>query len=639
MKIDKIFQQKNKFIFDKVCKKDYDEFSKLFHIKNGKTSFEHRKIYLKANWLGKATSPRNFRKEYEKYPFSEILYNGKKLFKNAEEFLNIDLVVFEEKVKLYVEYKNTITIPRNLNYKYLYTFSSNGVEGNHNIDYYHIKHLSNIDNEIEIEVAPPKNKESLNIKPYIGTLKLEKNRLILNFSNSDDYVSAIFNIGLANRHTKYLVGVGIGIADNNEKIPMSKKTVLTKELIKDIEELYPTLNETERISAKENSYKLEVDNNNILPNHLEKYIKKVERLNILFKKLIKQGYFTSFYEKLALQEFSATNTLFQKFQKKHSFYVHYRKRVLDILIESHNTNPYNKLCMVMPIYKDDNLFEQQSDNAITLQNKLKELSKNVTIEIIFVLKSCDKVFKQEFMNLLKEMNSTMTIKFAFKEKIAYEVNSVDFFFTDRDDFIISKSLRTNITAFQLYQHKNTIDEYHAYYRKIFNRSMSYKEFISNKNKICKTINPLIKTLSGDWYHYIYGTKNLWEDKITIFEDGRVEYYCDGHQTEEGEIIVKEYQSVILLDEPITKRLFTIIFDNQPYKIQKALFTKSIAKQFETDRDIFSIGIMSRKLIAIEKVLDILGDVDDVRFLEKNIMSEKLSDYLMDSFGYPHNQKD
>ena len=633
-----LFNQKILFIYEKICNECLDSFTKLFWIES-KINFENRRYNLNKNWLKKATISKNFHKEYEDYPFHSLAFNGQKIFRDAEEFLTTDIESFKNRIEAYVEYKNTLTIPRDLDFKYLYTFSFNGVEDNHNIDYYYIEHLSNTNNQIEIEVAPPKNKESLNIKPYIGTLKLERNRLILSFSNSDDYVSAIFNIELANRHTKYLVGVGIGIADNNEKIPMSKKTILTKELVEDIEELYPILNETERISAKENSYKFEQSGKNLIPRHLKKYIKKIARLNNLFKNLEEQGHFISFYEKLALQEFSATNTLFQKFQKKHSFYVHYRKRVLDILIESHKTNPYKKLCMVMPIYKDDNLLEQQSDNAITLQNELKELSKNVTIEIVFVLKSCDKEFKQEFIDLLKEMASLMTIKFAFKEKIAYEVNSVDFFFTDRDDFVISKSLRTNITAFQLYQHKNTIDEYHAYYRKIFNRSMNYEEFMSNTNKICKTINPLIKTLSGDWYHYIYGTKKLWEDKISIFEDGRVEYYCDEHQTEEGEIIVKEYQSAILLNDPITKRLFTIIFDNQPYKIQKALFTKCIAKQFETDRDIFSIGIMSRKAIPIEKVLDILGDVDDVRFLEKNIMSEKLSDYLMDSFGYPHNQKD
>jgi hypothetical protein len=633
----KKFNSKMLFIYEKISNNSLDEFTKLFWIKS-KTNFENRRYNLNKNWLKNIALSKNFHKEYEEYPFSLLTFHGQTIFRDAKEFLQMEIKEFKERIESYVEYKNRPIVARDLNFHYLYTFSCNGVDNN-NIDYYHIKHLNGDGKIIDIEVTPPKNKKSLNIDLYKGTLQLQENKLIISFSNNKDFISAIFNLELMNRHTKFVVGVVIGIADFNEKIPVAKKVVLTKKAVEDISELYLALNETDIISAKENSYKFRHNDKNLIPSHLEKYINKVDGLNNLFEKLQKDGYFGSFYEKLALYEFSATNNLFQKFKRHHSFYTHYRKRILDILIESYKTSPFKKLSMVMPIYKEGNIFEQQSDSAIKLQDELKMLSKNVNIEIIFVIRDCNKNFKQEFINLLKEMNLTMTIKFVFKEKVAYEVNSVDFFFTDRDDFVISKQLRTNITAFQLYQHKNTIDEYHAYFRKITNRSMSYKEFMQDTNKLCQEKNPILKNLSGEWFHYLYGTKKFWEDKVIIHEDSRVEYFCEGYKTEEGRIINKEYQSIILLDDPITKRLFSIIFDHQPYQIQKAFFTKNIAKQIEKQLDIFSIGILSRKPIPLEKAKEILGNIYDVRFLEKNDMTDRLSDYLIENYGYQHTHKD
>ena len=89
---------------------------------------------------------------------------------------------------------------------------------------------------------------------------------------------------------------------------------------------------------------------------------------------------------------------------------------------------------------------------------------------------------------------------------------------------------------------------------------------------------------------------------------------------------------MLLDDPITKRAVTIVFDNQPYKIQKAFFAKVIAKQLDSDFDIFSIGLLSRRPIPKDRAMEILGDVDEVRLLEKVDMYRRLTDYLVESYG-------
>ena len=256
----------------------------------------------------------------------------------------------------------------------------------------------------------------------------------MTFENAEDYISAIFNTDFINTHTKYLVGVGVGIADINQKIPVAKKVILTKEKIEDMNEIYLTLNETEMISSKENSYKFKHNNKNLDPSHLEKYIKKVSRVNLLFKKLLKQQKYSSFYEQLAFKEFSATTNIFEKLQKHQPYFVNYRKRVLDILLKSHSYEQYNSIYMVMPIYQEDNIFSHLSPKSRLLQKELQELSRKVKVEIIFIIENCQEPLGYEFSKFLEKVQGEIELRFAFRSQIECVVNSIDFLFTDKHKY-------------------------------------------------------------------------------------------------------------------------------------------------------------------------------------------------------------
>ena len=624
-----LFKEKMNFIFVEVCENNLNTFTELFYIKGGKTDFEHRKINLKKNWLGKATISKTFPKEYEKYPFSLLIYNGEKLFKNVHDFLEMDLVRFQERIEAYVKFANRIIVPNDLDYKYLYIFNRYVIDGDENIDYYHIEYMGIEDNRVKIKVYAPQNIDRFNIKPYYGTLKQDGTKIILNFENSDDYISAIFNTDLVNRHSRYLVGVGSGIADINQKIAVAKKVVFSKEKIEDINTLYPILNETETISAIENSYEIKYTDRDFKAKHLHKYIDKIDRLNLLFKKLFQEKYYNSFYELLAFKEFSAIDNIFQKIKNNHSYFISNRGRIFDTLIKSYATHPYNSLNMVMPIYTKDNIFEYQSKKALLLQKNFIKLAQNVAMNIIFVIDNCNKPFSQEFKLFLEEIEPLARVYIVLKKNIENEVNSIDFLYTSKEDFVVSKFLRVDYPVFSLFQHQQSIEEHQAMYAKIFNRSISYKDFKKNRKKSCNP-NPLIANISGEWYHYIYGSKKFWEDRVVIYEDGTVEYYCEEKIIERGEIINKEYQSIILLDDPITKRLFSITFDNQPYQIQKAFFTNNLVKQVGKNLNMFTVGILSRKKIPIEKAKEILGEASNVRYLEESSMRKRLGDYLVEN---------
>jgi len=628
-----LFYDKMQCIYNSICKQDLESFTKLFYIKSNKASFENRKTYLRKNWIkkqDKTLNPRMFKSEYFRYPFSQLAINGRRLFDDGEEFLQTEVEQFSQRIKNYVALQGEVEIDKNNHYHYLYVYNINGVEENPNIDYYQIEYGdSTTPNEITIEIQPPKHKSSLVIEPYHGKLKYQSSKIILSFENSDDYISAIFNTDLMNNHTKYLVGIGVGIADINQKIPIAKKVILSKEKIRDIDTIYPILNETEIVSAQENGYELKYDNRDFDLNHLGKYIEKINRVDILFDKLSKQQKYGSFYKQLAFKEFSATTNILKKIVKNQPYYVNHRKRVVDILLKSYPYEKYQKIYIVMPTYYDDNLFAQQSPKALQLQNELLALSDRVEIEIIFVIKNCQEPLIYEFKKFLSKVKEQIKFRFAFINQIEKEVNSIDFIFTDNYNFVITKFLRVNNPVFNLYEDKSTIDEIQAIYRKIFNRSVDYDTFVNEQYRPCIHNNPIVEKLMGEWYVYAYGSQNFHEDRLVIFQDGTVEYYYKDKKTESGKIINYKYQSIILLEDMVTKRLFTITFDHEEYKITKAFTIKIVAKKYKSDADIFTLGLISREAIKTEKVCEILGDIDNVRILGDGSVGSRLSDYLRD----------
>jgi len=630
-----LFYEKIQCIYNNIAKKDIYKFTELFFIKNGRASWDNRKSYLYKKWINpkdKIINSRMFKSEYEDYPFSRLTVNGRRIFDSANEFISIDIEKFCSKIKSYIYSQVQLDNSKDIEYKYMYVFNINGVIDSSCIDYYEINYNSVISNGVAITVYPPKHKNSLKIDLYSGVYEKQKNKIIMRFENDDDYISVIFNTDLINKHTKYLVGVGIGIADINQKIPIAKKVVLSKELIENSDELYLILNETEILSAKENSYKLEYSDKNFNFSHLEKYIDKIHRLNTLLKKTSNQQIYGSFYKQLAFKEFSAINNIFQKIKEHRPYYVNYRKRVLDILINSYKSEQYKAIYMVMPIYQDDNIFEQLSSKAIELQNELKRLSYIVKIEIIFVLNRCQDSFSYEFENFLSDICQHINIYFVSKKHIENDVNSIDFLFTDRQNFVVTKFLRVSTPVFNFFQDKATIDEHAVMYRKILNRSLSYKDFFEEKYNLCNSISPILKSLMGKWYIYFYGTRKLWIEKVEIHKDSTI-VFLNNKIKSRLEIIEKTNQSIILFEDIKTKQLLSVRFDNYRCKVNNAFLIKVVGKKFDTNLEVFTIGIMSRYCIDLENAQYILGDVDDIRFVEDISIQDRLSGYLAEKLYY------
>ncbi len=470
-----LFYKKSSIVFDIICKQDLEYFARLFIAEDSKTTLKHREIYLRSRWLNEKEPvyPRLFKKEYPKYRFSKLQIDAREIFRDANEFLEMDIERFYNRIEEYKrqEIRRKSDINESDLYYYMYVFNVDAKNNKH-IDYYEIEYIdSQILNDIHVYVKPPKHKSIMDIKPYNGIVKYKNNKIIFQFENENDYISAIFNMDLINSHTKYLVGVGVGIVDRNQKIPIAKKVILTKELIEDTSELYLSLNEAEMIYATENSYKFKRHDDKYLTNYFKDFIQKIDRLDTLFQNLLKQNIYNSFYKQLAIREFSAINAIFQKLKNNRAYHTHYCRRIIDVLIKSYTFEQYSHIYMVISISKDDNIFECQSSKAIALQNSLKELSSSVEIEIIFVREK-QQPLTHEFKIFLDKINPTIKTYSIFRDEIENEVNSIDFIFTDKFNFVISNFLRTNNSTFNLYIDQSVIEEHESIYKRILNRSQA-----------------------------------------------------------------------------------------------------------------------------------------------------------------------
>ncbi len=629
------FAKKIEYIKKQIANDDIKKLAELFWIKDN-SSLNHRVIHIKNFWLNNNDSfyPRNFKKEYNRYKFSQLIINGKSIFENANEFLNIDYEEFCKRVDEYVNLSLSNSNKSKKEYKYLYLYNKNAPSQTNKVSYYTIEYEKLITpSSFEIKVTAPKYKqEKYNISEYFGKIYFKKHNIIIIFENSYDYIAALFNTQFTNNYSYYIVGVAIGISDYNQKIPMAKKIILSKQIIEDFNNLYLTLNETETLISTE-SFSLIYETFNKYDFHFQKSVEKINNINIFFKNI--SNNIKDIRYKLAFKEFNAITNCIQKAANNTSFYIKSRERILKVVLDSFEYKPFKELYIVMPILNEYNLFKYYSPKTKKIINRLKELSKKVKIEIIIILNKCNVKFSIEIEDFFKELSPYINISFVYSEILTNLINSFDFIFTNNKDFILAKLIRSKISAFRFFNDSTTLDDYESYFFKIKKYSIPYKEFIDNKKSICKHIeSKMDKKFIGNWNLYLPGSKKFWHDKLVIYQDNSVELYSEGVLTDKGEIIHKTNQSLIILEDIHLHNIITILFDNNSYHISKAFLIKIIGKQYGSNKDIFSIGVCFKEEIDIQEAKDILNyNNKKALYLDDGEISSNLQKYLIEKYGY------
>ena len=455
------FNEKIECIYKYIANSNINELTKLFYVRGAKASFENRKSYIRKKWLkksSKALTPKTFKRDYFKYDFAHLEQDGKRLFYDGEEFLSLALDEFCKRVKDYqAQYVN---LDEQFVFRYLYFYNEGEISS------FVLKYIKNLaHNKSAIEA-------SFKDVIYKGVIEFFSDKIVLSLQNSIYYMHAIFSRELI--EASYSIGVATCM-NKSTKTPTAKKVVLSKNSLLEAEFLPLIINKKETLQAKENRY--------LLNNSLEK---KLYKNSIIAIKDISQFLDTvleekSFYRLLAIKELEAISFLLEKTLHNNTYYVYYKKRIIEQVLKSYNYKSFERLCMVYPLLEKEYIFSQLSKGNIELQQQLFELAKRVEIEIVFVIESCKQQFTNQFMNFLKRASKLMRIYFVLCKDIENQVESIDILFTSNKDFVVAKFLRNHFEEYDILIDAHHIKKFESSFLNIKYKSIVYNESMD----ICK----------------------------------------------------------------------------------------------------------------------------------------------------------
>jgi hypothetical protein len=467
------FTQKLRLIFSKLFHENMDKFtgefidSKKFE-KNEQQSrkqfFLNRKTVLR-RWLNKKINcTSDFQKSFKNYKISLYQFRGEALF-TLDDFRKKDnLKEFEEKLDLYLQYKQEVYV--NKEYKHIYIFSE---EREELLLYSILKWEKNQENKIIITVEQDRN-------IYNGTFSLEEGNNVFLTLRVDNITRYMLFHDSKDSSCVYIVGTSMGYLAKDNKVPRAEKVVFSREKL-DKEEilLQFILNETESISAIEN--RLNPNSSDIIAEHFFKYTSKFKKYHSFFSRLIKKNYHQNFYHRLAFREFYAFYRLFERFSKQETYFVMNFQRAFFEAVKTVESIGKTSFQVVMEL-NDESLFFALSDKEFKIKNRFLNLSTyGVECTIIFVVED-DTNLSLKYKNLLTEIaKESLTVRLVKKERVIHKVNSLDFFFIymgDERDFVLADPIRDNKDVFKLFINEVTMDEYRIDYRKIIYESSIYE---------------------------------------------------------------------------------------------------------------------------------------------------------------------
>ena len=466
------FTQKLRLIYSKLFHEDMDKFtgefidSKKFETnsqQSRKQFFLNRKTVLR-RWLNKKIScTSDFQKSFKNYKISLYQFRGQPLF-TLDDFRKRDyLKEFEEKLDLYLQYKQEVYV--NKEYKHIYIFCEEREEV---LRYSIIKWEKNQENRIIITVE---QKENI----YKGTFSLEEGNNVFLTLRVENITCYMLFHDSKDSSCVYIVGTSMGYLAKDNKVPRAQKVVFSKEeLDKEEIDLQFILNETETISAIEN--RINPNSSEIITEHFAKYTSKFKKYHTFFNRLIKKNYYQNFYHRLAFREFYAFYRLFERFSKKETYFVMNFQRAFLEAIKTVESIKNISFQVVMEL-NDESLFFAVSDKEFKIKSRFLNLSSyGVECTIIFIVED-DKNLPTKYQTLLNEMSKeSLVVRVAKKEKVIHKVNSLDFFFIymgDERDFVLADPIRDNKDVFKLFINDVTMDEYRIDYRKIIYESVIY----------------------------------------------------------------------------------------------------------------------------------------------------------------------
>ena len=470
------FSQKLKMIYIQLANENMNDFTEMlidyskynknkFTMHSDRESkeqfFSNRKTVLR-RWLNKGTTcTPDFKKSFSNYKLSKLHLKGTPLFKLSDFIEEDNLEYFDQQIEKYLKYQRRVQVK--VDYKYIYSFSTL----TQTISYYEILEWEK-DSQGETTLLLEKNNQHFRAKfqrldnNLVITLQKEDNQLYMLFHDNQDSSST------------YITGMSMGYLSSDNKVPMSKKVIFSKELLKN-SELEFMLNETETLLAIENRFSTNLELFQV--NHFLKYVNKLKNYSKFFKRLRKTSYKELFYYRLAFSEFYAIKQLFKRVSKKESYYIMDFQRAFLELLKTIESIENIKFQVVMQL-NEKSPFLKSSYRDLEIRSRFLNLYQkhNIRTTIIFVIDSYRELTTHKKYLFSEMIEHHIEVRTVLKEEIIHDVNSLDFSFIhlhDKRDFVLADPIRDSKDVYKIYTNELTMDEYRTDYERFINKSTIY----------------------------------------------------------------------------------------------------------------------------------------------------------------------
>ncbi len=649
-KNNKLTGKKVKIIYERICNKNIEELLELFlnpieHAKNPKYRLSRKKVLQRYIREEKA-SLSDLKKQFTYLKISKLYLEDEALF-TLETFFDSDLGSFSKRIKEYQKFRHKASLDIDTEYQYIYMYNSadkivtNNLSESfayYKLDYTNAKEAM-CDKATQIKVYP---KKTASTGFYSGTIKRHDTKIVLSIFNEYDYVTALFETSLKSvtqvpLYEDHLFGVAVGINDYNQKIPVAKKVVMTKRVLKDseLEYLYLILNETQMIEAKENLYALESKDNHDSA-HLAKYQEKITDIHTFFSNIKYSAFIkTSIMHHMVFTEFHAFKNMFDKFTSFQDYFLHDRKRIYLEFLRYLRIYREETVYIVLPIFDEKtNIFLYESFEKKSIKELFIDLAREgMKFKIVFVVDKLEDYKNERMSGVLEELNEFgFEILFASKNEVENSVESYDFFYAQSRSFVIKKSHIRNTRRFTVTDNKEQIRDSIVDFKKIDDLSYGYDDIKNDNHNICKK-DYILQKLLGKWYCYSYGSFEdenndpvLWEIKLEVKSDYRVSIKMPNKVSSEGRLEVLKEQSIFSINSLQRDDNIFMILTNR--KIKPITSLMIYGKQMHKDADMATVGIISRRQLATEEAKKLLGKYENAVLKVNPKFQTKIDDFIL-----------
>ncbi len=650
LKNNKLMGKKVKIIYEQICEKDIEELLELFlnhheDKKNPKYRLSRKKVLQRYIREEKA-SMLDLKKQFTNLKIGKLYLENEPLF-TPELFFQSDISSFTKRAKEYRKFlhRSSLDVDTEYKYLYMYDFANKQIHcalskkfSYYKIDYAHAQKIL-CEKAIEVKVYPENKK---NVGFYTGLVKRHDTQIIFTLFNEYDYITALFNTSLKSSpqtplYKDHLFGVAVGISDHNQKIPVAKKVVMTKKILKELEleHLYLILNETQMIEAKENLYALE-SGDKPDASYLSKYQHKIDDIHTFFSNIkYSPKIKTSIMNHMVFTEFHVFKNMYSKFASSQEYFLYDRKRIyLEFLRYLHIYRP-KSVFIALPIFEEQtNIFLYKSFEKKSIKDLFIDLAKEgMKFKIVFIVKRLQDYSNEKMSTVLKQLQEFgFEISFASKSEIENLVESYDFFYTQNKNFVVKKSHLRNTKRFIVTDSKEQTRDSIMDFQKINEYGYKYEQIQKSSSIICG-IDPVLQKLLGVWYFYSYGSfedeKNepvLWETKIEIKPDYSISLQMPNRESLDGELKVYKEQTLISVKSLHAEDTTFMILTNR--KIKPIIPIMIYAKQLHKDADMTAVGLISREPLFAKNAKKLLGKYEHCVLKVSAEFQAKIDDFIL-----------